>query len=159
MVPQSRILLFVKATVNEPLLKHQERGVEWFSAFCMCAWAYTLAAPGDTFSRQSFSEFVSHGYTEELVAAIFAAVGVMRLIALFINGSWPRSPLLRIFGAAVGIVLWTDVAYLLYMSSLSSPGKSPGPWMYAILAAFEVGSVYRATFDARYRPKVVVTAG
>lgn len=154
MVSASRIWLFVKASLNEPLLKHQERGVEWFSAFGMCLWAAILAAPGDTFGRQAYSEFIAHGYTEEQVAAIFGSVGAARVIALFINGAWPKSPIVRIIGAAAGVVLWTDVAYLLNKSAWETTHVySTGPAFYALLAVFEVGSVYRAAFDARYKPK------
>jgi hypothetical protein len=78
---------------------HSDRLVEWLSSIVLIGWALVLMQPGDTLRGTSFAEFLRYGVSEEAIAGSFALVGGLRVAALFINGRWPRTPLIRMAGA------------------------------------------------------------
>lgn len=129
----------------------QDRGIEWFSGCVMVAWGITFAMPGDLFQTQaSFKAFAQYA-SEDVFAVVFGGVGAARMVALFINGRWPRSPIVRIFGAAFGAIIWGRVAVLFYESAAMNGALiGTGPAVYALLAVFEIFAINRAAFDARY---------
>jgi hypothetical protein len=128
-----------------------DRTNEWFSSLVMIAWGATLALPGDLLSQPGFVAFRRFGMTEASWAALFAFVGAARLVALYINGRWPRSPHIRMVGALFGAVSWVQVSVLLYEAAgINNTPVTTGCAVYALLAAFELFSINRAAFDARY---------
>lgn len=130
---------------------HADRSMEWFSASAMLVWCLVLAQPGDTLTLSpSFSEFVRSGLTETRLAAIFGLVGGARIVALIINGRWPRSPLFRMSGAMLGCMIWAQIAWLQYLGSAASGAISTGVGVYALLALADLANIYRAAFDVRY---------
>ena len=130
---------------------HADRSMEWFSASAMLVWCLVLSQPGDTLTLSpSFSEFVRSGFTETRLAAVFGIIGGSRIVALIINGRWPRSPLFRISGAILGCVIWGQIAWLQYLGSTASGAISTGVGVYALLALADSANIYRAAFDARY---------
>lgn len=130
---------------------HADRSMEWFSAASMLVWCLVLSQPGDSLAASpSFSEFVRSGFSETRLAAVFGVVGGARLVALLINGRWPRSPLFRMTGAMIGCVIWGQIAWLQYLGSTASGAISTGVGIYALLALADCANVYRAAFDVRY---------
>ncbi|MCG6204212.1 hypothetical protein LPW26_06165 [Rhodopseudomonas sp. HC1] len=128
-----------------------DRTIEWFSSLVMVGWGATLAMPGDTLAQPGFVAFSRFGTTETFWAFAFAFIGAGRLVALYINGRWPRSPHIRMFGALFGALSWGQVSILLYQSSAINEMPIPtGFAVYALLSAFELFSINRAAFDARY---------
>lgn len=136
---------------NRALLIFNDRGLEWFSAFVMLSWGVTLALPGDTLAGPSYAAFDRFGMTENAWAWAFGAVGLARIVALYINGNWPRSPHIRMIGSAFGAVSWAQVSYLLTLSTYATTGvAAPGTGVYALLALADLFGIARAAFDARY---------
>lgn len=134
-----------------PFARRSDRDIEWFSAFVMVAWGLTMALPGDTLSQPGFIAFHRFGLTESFWTFTFSAIGGARLIALYINGRWPRSPHIRMAGALFGALSWAQISVLLYQSAeINGLPISTGCAVYALLAAFELFSIQRAAFDARY---------
>ncbi len=128
-----------------------DRGLEWFAACVMLAWGVTFSLPGDLLNEPAFIAFHRFGTTDSFWAFIFSAAGAARLIALYINGRWPRSPHIRIVCALFGAVSWAQIAYLFLEAALiNNTPIGTGPAVYALLAGFELISVHRAAFDARY---------
>jgi hypothetical protein len=128
-----------------------DRSNEWFSSLVMIAWGVTLAMPGDLLTQPEFVAFRRFGMTETSWAVLFAFVGAARLVALYINGRWPRSPHIRMVGALFGAVSWVQVSVLLYEAAgINNTPVTTGCAVYALLAAFELFSINRAAFDARY---------
>ena len=128
-----------------------DRTVEWLSSLLMGAWCITLALPGETLSQPVYTAFHRFGMTEAAWAIVFGVVCIARLVALYINGRWPRSPKIRIIGASFGALSWGQVSALLYQASAANGTPlSTGCLVYALLAVFEVYSAYRAAFDVRY---------
>jgi hypothetical protein len=132
------------------MLHMQDRALEWFSAFVMLSWGLVLALPGDSLAGQNFYAFRRYGMTEDLWAWIFGAVGSARIIALYINGRWPRTPHIRMLGALFGAVSWGQVAWLITESTLATGVASTGIPVYAMLALADLFSIFRSAFDARY---------
>lgn len=127
------------------------RDTEWLSSVVMCAWALVLALPGDSLAGPSFSAFHRLGLTETFWACAFGGMGGIRLAALYINGRSPRTPYARMLGAFFGFLAWGQVAFLVYQGTMAVLGVvSPGTAVYAVLAAMELRSLYRASYDARY---------
>ena len=63
-------------------------------------------------------------------------IGILRILALIINGSWKRTPIVRAIGAITGAIFFT----LLFL----------GGYLPAIVFAIaDVYSGYKAGYDAR----------
>jgi hypothetical protein len=130
---------------------HEARAIEWLSAAIMLVWGITLALPGDSVAQPHFSAFRHAHLTEGMMAAVFGIVGAARVVALYINGRWPKSPIIRIIGATAGAVLWSQVAWYLCSGTwLLSGIPNAGVGTYAALAIADLFSISRAAFDARY---------
>lgn len=136
----TRVLLFLN-----------DRALEWFSALVMLGWGVTLILPGDTLAGPQYSAFSRFGFTEEFWAWAFSTVGIARLVALYINGKWPKSPHIRMMGSLFGAVSWAQVSYLLTQSSWMVTGvPTTGTVVYGLLALADLLGIARAAFDARY---------
>lgn len=129
----------------------QDRSTEWFSSIVMLGWGIVLALPGQTLAAPQFSAFRRFGLTEASWAFIFCFAGITRMIALYINGRWPRTPAIRMFFATFGAISWVHVAALLLRASYDNGVPlSPGPVVYSVLALYELIAVLRASIDDRY---------
>lgn len=129
----------------------QDRSPEWMSAVVMMWWGLALAMPGDTMDGSSFAAFARYGATEEFWAWAFGSIGAARVVALYINGRWPKTPWVRMAGALFGAVSWMQVAWLLFEGGFLTTGiYSTGPGTYLVFALADLFSIYRAAFDARY---------
>jgi hypothetical protein len=128
-----------------------DRGLEWFSAFVMVAWGVTLALPGDTLAAPSFGPFHRFGLTETFWAWMFGTVGTARIVALYINGTWPTTPYIRMAGALFGALSWSQVAFLVTEGWVEIFHSAPtGTGVYGLLALADLVSIHRAAYDVRY---------
>lgn len=133
------------------LLIFNDRGLEWFSSFVMLGWGATLILPGDTLSGPQYAAFGRFGLTEEFWAWAFSLAGSARIVALYINGNWPKSPHIRMVGSLFGALSWAQVSYLLTASTYFTTGiAATGTVVYAGLAIVDLIGIARAAFDARY---------
>lgn len=127
------------------------RDTEWLSAFLMWTWALVLSLPGDSLAGPAFSAFHRLNLNETVWAFAFGATGSLRVAALYINGRSPRTPYARMVGAFLGFLSWGEVGLLVQQGTAASFGvAAPDAAVYGLLAAMELRSLYRASFDARY---------
>lgn len=132
--------------------QHPDRGLEWLSSIVMISWALVLLQPGDSLAGGNLRELLRYGFTEQSVAFAFAGAGFARIGALYINGRWPRTPIVRMIGAGVGFMLWLQVSLILWGgSTLVNGAMTTGVAVYIPLALADLLSIYRAAFDARYQ--------
>lgn len=132
------------------LIHEQGRAAEWVTSLVMLDFGLTLLLPGETMSiSSSYAAFRSLGLDDAALGAPVVAVALMRIAALYINGNWRRTPLLRGVGAVIGAVFFASL-----LASFSFP-KLTGiadAWntgtTYAVLALFDLFSSYRAGADA-----------
>ena len=120
---------------------------EWFNGAILTCWgAYLLLHPnlfdtqgsGRLWSRMEGLVWVD--YNPESVWGLVAfSVGIMRLGALFINGAWSRTPLLRLISAAVSAFVWTQVT--IGLLAVPNTGLVVYPWLVFIdlVAAYRAG--------------------
>lgn len=129
---------------QRPVTPHVPREGEWLAAGIMAAFAVALLMPGSTFSRPVFVNLASVGPegTWGMGLLLFAAV---RMIGLWVNGNWRRSPTLRCFGAAVAACIWASLARL--FADDGYPGINTGVAVYAALAVFDAIAAGRSLLD------------
>jgi len=72
--------------------------------------------------RPSFVGFQRYGLTESFWAWLFGATGTARLVALYINGRWPTTPYIRMFGPLFGAISGAQVAWLVAEGTVFSAG-------------------------------------
>lgn len=126
--------------------QHQTRSVEWLLAFLMVAWGAGLMLPGNTMELQHYRHLAALA-PEPVWAAWSMSIGIARLAALYINGSWSRSPLIRAGGAALGVIWWLILGYLLYTGRAGGPLPAALMW-YPVFCGFELYSAWRGARDS-----------
>ncbi|MES2697370.1 MAG: hypothetical protein V4773_28145 [Verrucomicrobiota bacterium] len=132
----------------------QDRSPEWMSSLFMIVWGVSLMLPGNTLDGPQYAAFKRFGFTEDLWAFVFLGFGVARLTALYVNGRWPRGPLIRIAGSIFGAISWLHVSNLLYDAGWAERGvMNTGTGVYFIVAVFDFLGVLRAAVDVRYKRK------
>ena len=73
------------------------------------------------------------------------------MLGIGANGMWPKwGPILRAVGAAIGAIVWAQMAYALLVWSRVDQGYlSLGISIYGLLALSELVAIGRAANDAR----------
>jgi hypothetical protein len=117
-------------------------------AAMMVAWGLVLLLPMRTFEMPIYS-YLAAIADEEVWGAFSVAVGGFRMAALYVNGAWRRTPLIRAAGAVLGMVWWIVLALLVFLAAEQGIGHFPaGAAFYPVCLAFEALSCWRAGFDA-----------
>ena len=124
------------------------RAVEYMLAWLMIGWGVAVLLPGDILIGPT-SKYLLTIASEPAWGVMAITVGSLRLMALIINGSWRRSPLLRLFGAVCGLMWWIWQGGI-YWSAVSQ-GAPPFPNLsiYPVFVFFEGYSCFRCGQDAR----------
>ena len=121
----------------------QGRATEWMTSFIMIGFAITLWMPGDTFAGNGYRSFRAVGITEETAALPLFLIGSMRCCALYINGNWRRTPVLRMIGAIFGAGMFLMVASLFLGPTLVfAPDPGVGLSMRHAGAAVGIASIW-----------------
>lgn len=129
------------------------RTCEMLLATCMMSAGLTFALPGETTSLPHLMvmrEWVEiFPGTEFRFGVLIFLVGVVRWIALVINGHYHRTPLARLVGCVVGSLFWVSV--VIATASASNLGGVPLLTGFLMsFAVFETFCTMRATRDAFY---------
>lgn len=131
--------------------ERSDRAIEWLCAFVMVWWAIALSLPGEIFAAPLFAGFASVGLSQRTWVLLFSLSGGARVVALAVNGRWPRTPLIRMACAGFGCFIFSQLAWLFYEGALIVHGPfQTGVGVYALLAVGDLLSIYRAAHDARY---------
>ncbi|EIZ83709.1 hypothetical protein WYO_3722 [Methylobacterium sp. GXF4] len=126
---------------------------EWCMATMMILIAVTLAMPGDTMERAALRPIAEMGATEENMALFFGAVGVLRVMALYLNGHinnivvGPKGAYIRAVGAAAGCFIMGQLTGALVFDAFKADAPSFVIPVFGTLAGFEALSVYIAALD------------
>ncbi|KAF0675061.1 hypothetical protein [Profundibacterium mesophilum] len=125
------------------------RAAEWITSAVLAVIGITLLMPGETMGvSSSYAGFRSLGVSDGVLGVAVLVVGAVRLTALYINGSWRRTPLLRAVGAVCGLVIFTMLlsAFLFPFFYGHAPALNTGT-TYLILAIADLFSCYRTGAD------------
>ncbi len=128
------------------------RRVEYLSATIMVGWAglLTVTSKNTITSSLAFAPLVSRGWTDFQLASILGLFGFVWLCALWVNGRYRRTPVLRCICAAGGVVIWSHVGLQLIISGFETGVWSTGLPVYWSLAIFDLASCYRSAADAYF---------
>lgn len=132
-------------TVTPPAMPSRPRTLEWISAGAILAAGILLAMPGATFSNSPGYAAFAAVAPENVWAAFCCAVGLVRMVALWINGQWRRSPILRGATSVMGVCLWMLVVSLIMHASLPGPAMVLAP--YGALLTIDLISAWRSGRD------------
>ncbi|MDI4231468.1 hypothetical protein OZ411_01395 [Bradyrhizobium sp. Arg237L] len=124
----------------------QTRSVEWLLASMMLAWGFGLLLPGDTMSLPQH-RMLGAIAPEFVWAAWSVSIGAVRVVALYINGSWRRTPLFRVAGASLGLIWWIVLGFLFWTAVAGGPWPAELMW-FPVFIAFEGYSIFRGARDS-----------
>lgn len=135
------------------------RKLEWLMAGFMVTWGwYVLLHPNlftDPLIAPLFAGLasISAPFTEYPALAWGGAcflVGLTRSIALFVNGAYTRTPLIRLVASFVSMFIVTQIIIGLWKSGVPNTGLVVYPWF--VIA--DLLSAYRAAVDVVHAEKL-----
>lgn len=116
---------------------------EWGNGLIIFSWGLILANnEGLMLRNEAFGNMLSIA-SQEVWASICFWLGGIRLIVLFINGAWRRSPHLRGIIAFLCLFIWFQIV----LSFSTTFGTGMGT--YPVLLIMELINVLRSFQDAR----------
>lgn len=126
-----------------------QRVSEWVMTAAILGWSAVLAIDQSTFeTSRSFTEIARYG-DEEHWALICLIVGLLRLAALVVNGTFRQfrySPHLRGFASIAACIFWGQIA-LGVLVAWSTGGSGTGVVAYLTFMALEAWNLFRAWAD------------
>lgn len=128
------------------------RRVEYLSATIMIGWAGLMSLADETSVTIStaFAPMIERGWTQGQLASILGVFGLVWIAALWVNGHYRRTPVVRCICAGGGTVMWSHVAVMLTMAGIETGTWSTGVVVYWPLALFDLASCYRSAADAYF---------
>lgn len=126
--------------------RYPTRTVEHLLAWIILLWSAAAFAPGEIMTGPAFVYLLKLA-PEYVWGGIGVVVSAARLVALFINGRWYRSPTLRLLGAASGLVWWMLVTGLYWAATRDGGFDFPMRWAIFALIGGEGYSCYRCGQD------------
>lgn len=125
------------------------RKVEWVSALSMLGWALVLGLPGNSLGSKGLGlPYLQQGLGEASLAALMACAGASWCVALWINGHWRRSPVLRAASALVGALAWGQIALAYFYEGHAAGVFQPALANFVVLAAADALSAARSGGEA-----------
>ncbi|MDO7841066.1 hypothetical protein [Sphingomonas immobilis] len=121
----------------------RERASEWVVSFILCFWGFTVLQSVGLFDRPFYAP-LSHAAPQSVWGWGAFMIGLLRLVVLFINGAWWRTPMFRQIGAGFGMMVWI----MLMMGALSIEWRSPAIAAYLGLFALDALNLSFASRDA-----------
>lgn len=129
------------------LKRHFEaRAIEWFNAFILSAWgAYVVLHPGlfTGPTGPTWTGLLKLAPQEVWGLGAFVA-GSIRVVALFINGKWGLTPLIRVVTSFMSVFVWFWISVGLIKAGIPNTGIV----VYSWLMLADMYSAFRAAGDA-----------
>lgn len=148
--------------VVDGVKKHfPNRAGEWWCAAMLTDWGIRVAWPGDLFAAAAFQsmEWLIREQSWGILAAI---IGVARLIALIVNGTFHDrlwysrwSPHIRAGMSFMSVFVWSMIALGVAQSGVNTTDLA----IYPYLAAFDIFNAVRAGTDAAKMDRSLGSAG
>ncbi|WP_309084143.1 hypothetical protein [Chelativorans sp.] len=127
-----------------------QRVSEWVLTGAILGWAAVLSGDGNTFANApSFSELARMA-DEDTWAVICLVVGLLRLTALVINGTFrafPYSPHMRGLASFAACIFWGQVALGMMLAWLNHGAAGTGMVIYLAAMAQDAWNLFRAWAD------------
>ena len=123
--------------------RHANRDIEWMVSTLLVGLGLGIALLPDVFASPSFRGFAGRGIDEDPFGIGVMVIGATWMVGLWINGSWRRSPLLRLACALVGTTIWSALEAGFIFST-----ASPSILTYGVITAFSLIACARCGHDA-----------
>lgn len=123
---------------------------EWWMSAVLLVWGlYVMTHPHiftDPATRDLFSGMAAMtGYLDpaRVWGGSAVMIGGVRAVALFINGAYTRTPMIRLCMSFLSAFIWTQVS----IGFVNSGVANTGVVVYASMVVLDIMSAYRATTD------------
>lgn len=118
---------------------------EWALATGMLGWGFLALAADGLFKMQEFFAPLLGIMSQDAWGIIVAAVGLVRLVFLVINGAWRPSAHIRAIGCALGAMFWAT----LFVCALALQWLTPSTALFFTLLVTDVTSLWFSAGDAK----------
>lgn len=134
------------------------RKLEWLMSGFMLAWGwYVLMHPGLFTNPETANLFRGLAelsspitqYPALLWGGSSFMVGLCRAVALFVNGAYTRTPLIRLVASFISMFIVTQIVIGLWKSGVPNTGLVVYPWFVVA----DLLSAYRAAVDVVHAEK------
>ena len=126
---------------------NRTRSTEWLLACLLLAWGWQMVRPENFFDAPVYVVMRSVALESTWGMAAVLAAGV-RLVALYINGWWRRTPIIRCAGAIIGGMFWLVIYTMMYFGAQAAGAKlPPGIIYYVVFFGFEGWCVVSTGYD------------
>jgi hypothetical protein len=130
---------------------------EWHNAGILTTWgAYLvvnpeiMTSPATAALWTGLTDMTPIGYSAAALWGMLAlVVGLLRACALFINGAFTRTPMIRLAASFISAFIWTQVVIGLVKTGIPNTGLV----VYSWLVVADLVSAYRASCDMVYAEK------
>lgn len=133
------------------------RWPEWFMAGMAFSWGAYLTLHPEVFTNPAtrvplsgLAAMAGNFPPAALWGLVTVMLGMVRAAALFVNGAFSRTPLIRLMMSFASAFVWTQVCIGLWKSGVPNTGMV----VYAGLVVMDIMSAYRATTDTVFAEKV-----
>lgn len=128
------------------------RWPEWVMLWpCFGMWI-ALQVDVDMFDKSASFTYLARYANESTWATVLGFLGVLRLFALTVNGTFDGfafSPHIRAFSALVGVLIWSRFSLGILMAAVTSAGAASGVIAWSLPVIIELVNTYRAWSDVR----------
>lgn len=109
--------------------KHfQLRAIEWWSAGVMASWGVWVLLFPTIFADNPAFDMMAQILPQRVWGLIALGAGAVRLVALFVNGLWYRTPAVRWACAMLSILIWFIMTAAFVGSSVANLGAVIYGW-------------------------------
>lgn len=127
------------------------RTLEWLGAGMMTHFGYYLLTHPQLFTQDGTKDLFAglveiaahYGQPPAAVGVVALLTGLTRALALFVNGSYSKTPLIRLVTAFASAYFWTNIIGGFLITDIANTGLVAYPWF--LIA--DVVSSYRAGYD------------
>ena len=124
--------------------KHfEQRAIEWWSAGAMASWGFMVLLFPNMFILNPACHALLTFAPQNVWGLAAMIAGSVRLVALFINGMWYRTPAIRWLTTMVSIFIW----FCITAAFVSSPIINMGIAVYGWHIFADMYSAYRSAMD------------
>jgi hypothetical protein len=151
----------VRRDTNEVVILRIYRGVihhmqfrwtEWLMLWPAFGMWIVLQVDPVMFSKSASFVYLAQYATESTWATVLGFLGVLRLFALTVNGTFEGfafSPHIRAATALIGVLIWSRFSLGIFMAAVNSEGAWSGVVAWSLPVIIELVNTYRAWSDVR----------
>jgi hypothetical protein len=123
----------------------RERFPEWITSLCILFWGLLMLTQTQGQWDLGYFSVLENLATQKAWGTAAVIIGILRVIALGINGGWRPTAHMRAIGAIMGIVLWSAII----MSYLTLPYTPLAIASKSAMLSLDMAALWYAAGDAK----------